>query len=219
MSHATLVPSLPPGPAPRTGVRLAVALALAAWLAGVALLGAAHAFDTPPGRPPFPIALGVLSPVAVFFVALGASRPFRDWVLALDPRVTAVLQAWRFGGFAFVALYAHDVLPGHFALPAGLGDMAIAAAAPWILVRLLRDPAFAGSRAYLAWNVLGLVDLVVAVIEGGLGAALATGAAGEITTAPMAHLPLLLIPAWFVPLYMMLHATALMQVRRMRASA
>ena len=215
MSDATLVPSLPSGP-PRPGVRLAVTLALGAWLAAVALLGAAHAFDTPPGHPPFPIALGVLAPVALFFVALAASRPFKDWVLALDPRVTTVLQAWRFGGFAFLALYAHDILPGRFALPAGLGDMAIAAAAPWILARLLRDPAFAASRAYVAWNVLGLVDLALAVVEGGLGAVLATGAPGEVSTAPMAHLPLLLIPAWFVPLFVMLHAAALMQARRMR---
>jgi len=214
MSDAALASSLPTSPS-RPGVRVAVALALGAWLAGVALLGAAHAFDTAPGKPPLPIALGVLAPVAVFFIALAASRSFKDWVLALDPRVMAGLQAWRFGGFAFVALYAHDILPGRFALPAGLGDMAIAAAAPWILARLLREPTFAASRAYVAWNVLGLVDLALAVIEGGLGAVLATGAPGEISTAPMAHLPLLLIPAWFVPLFVMIHAAALMQARRM----
>jgi hypothetical protein len=217
MSDVALVPSLPPGPAGRPGVSLAVALVLGAWLAGVALLGAAHAFDTPPGAPPLPIALGVLAPLAAFFVAIAASRSLRDWALALDPRVTAALQAWRFGGFVFLALYAYDVLPARFAIPAGLGDMAIAAAAPWILARLLRDPAFAASRAYVAWNVLGLVDLAVAVTEGGLGALISTGAAGEISTAPMAHLPLLLVPAWLMPLFAMLHAVALMQARRLAA--
>lgn len=45
--------------------------------------------------------------------------------------------------------------------------------------------------------------------------ALATGAAGEITIAPMAHLPLVLIPALFVPFFVMLHLTALYQARRL----
>ena len=218
MSPATLSHPLAPAAPRAAGVRLAVAATLAAWFAVIAWLGAARAFDGPPGTPPYAIVAGVLLPLVVFFVALAASRTLRDWVLALDPRVTTVLQAWRFAGLGFLALYANGVLPAAFALPAGLGDMAIAAAAPWILVRLLRAPDFAASRAYVAWNVLGILDLVVAVGSGGLGAILATGAAGEITTAPMAHLPLVLIPVGFVPLFLMLHAAALMQARRLRSA-
>ena len=219
MTPATLSHPLAPAPAGSAGVRLAVAAALAAWFAAVAWLGAAHAFDGRPGTPPLGLVAGALLPLVVFFVALLASRALRDWVLALDPRVTTVVQAWRFGGFAFLVLYANGVLPAAFALPAGLGDMAIGAAAPWILVRLLRSPDFAASRAYVAWHLLGILDLVTALGAGGLGAMLATGAAGEITTAPMAHLPLVLVPAWGVPIYLMLHAAALMQARRLAARA
>jgi hypothetical protein len=46
-----------------------------------------------------------------------------------------------------------------------------------------------------------------------LSAVLATGAPGEVTTLPMAQLPLL-IPAFLVLLFLMLHAAALLQRRR-----
>jgi hypothetical protein len=219
MSASSAYPARPSAPAGLPAVRAAVVAVLGAWLAAVALLGRARAFDAPPGTPPLAIVAGVFAPLAVFFAALALSKGFRAWVLALDPRVTAALQAWRFAGFGFLALYAHDVLPASFALPAGLGDMAIALAAPWILARLLREPGFVARPAYVAWNVLGILDLGVAVSLGGLGALAATGAPGEVTTGPMAHLPLLLIPAYFVPIFVMLHVAALMQAARLREAA
>lgn len=66
--------------------------------------------------------------------------------------------------------------------------------------------------AFTRWNVLGILDLVVAL---GLGASMAIAAPGAISTAPMATLPLLLVPVFLVPLFLMLHAAALMQGRRM----
>ena len=123
------------------------------------------------------------------------------------------VQAWRAGGLGFLALYAHDVLPASFAIPAGLGDIAIGVTAPWVLARLLRSPGFAGSGTFVLWNVLGILDLVEALTLGALGSLLATGAAGEITTAPMATLPLLLIPIYLVPIFLALHAAALLQAR------
>lgn len=44
---------------------------------------------------------------------------------------------------------------------------------------------------------------------GAIVSALAGGAAGEITTVPMAQLPLVLIPTFFVPFFVMLHLTTL----------
>ena len=90
----------------------------------------------------------------------------RQFALTADLRFITATQAWRFGGFAFLALYTYGVLPGYFAWPAGLGDMAIGAAAPWMLVGLAREPGFAGSRKFVTWNVLGILDLIVAVTVG-----------------------------------------------------
>jgi len=191
-----------------------VSVVLAVWLALVFLLGAGGAFVRPPGTPPFPILVGVTAPLIAFLATFRLSHAFREFVLAIDPRLAAGIQAWRFAGLGFLALYAHGVLPGVFAWPAGLGDIVIGITAPWVILALIRRPSFAASQPFVVWNLLGILDLVVAVSTGTLSSALALGVGGEITTGPMAQLPLVLIPAYFVPLFIMLHLAVLYQSRR-----
>jgi hypothetical protein len=191
-----------------------VAVALVVWLVVVILLGAQGAFVSPIGTPPLPIAIGVAAPLIVFFVAFWLSRAFRRFVINVDIQLVAAIEAWRWAGFGFISLYAYGVLPGRFALPAGLGDMAIGFTAPWIVLALVRRPSFVTGRLFVIWNLLGILDLVVAVSNAALIQSRATGAVGELTVAPMAQLPLLLIPAYLVPLFVMLHVTALSQARR-----
>jgi hypothetical protein len=199
----------------RGGIRFAVAIALSVWLLLVLSLGAAGAFVGPPGTPPLPIAIGVGAPLLLFFAWLRLSPSFREFVLSLDLRLIAGMQAWRWAGLGFLSLYTQKILPAVFALPAGLGDMAIGITAPWIMLALVRDPGFAARGAFIRWNLLGILDLVVAISIGTVSALFATGAPGEISTAPMATLPLLLIPAFLVPFFLMLHITALMQSRQL----
>ena len=215
MATAVLPRPVESQPSWLTGIGLSVTLVLTAWFLLVVSLGAVGAFVSRPGTPPLGIAIGVGAPLLLFFAWLRLSQSFRDFVLSLDLRLIAGIQAWRWAGLGFLSLYAYNVLPGIFALPAGLGDMAIGFTAPWIILRLVRRPDFATSAAFIRWNVLGILDLVVALTIGTLTAALSTGAAGEISTAPMATLPLLLIPAFLVPLFLMLHTAALMQSRQM----
>jgi len=198
-------------PSGRGDIRLAVAIVLTVWFVLVVLLGTAGAFVGPPGTPPVPIAIGVAAPLVLFFALLRLSQSFRKFVLSLDLRLIVGMQAWRWAGLGFLSLYAHNVLPAVFALPAGLGDMAIGVTAPWIMLALVRQPGFAARGAFIRWNVLGILDLLIALSIGALSALFATGAPGEISTAPMATLPLLLIPAFLVPLFLMLHTAALMQ--------
>jgi hypothetical protein len=213
MSTTVLPPSF--DSAASSSIRLGVFLVLATWFAVVATLGAKGAFLGRTGAPPIGMAIGFTAPLLLFFAWLRLSRAFRDFVLSLDLRLIAGMQAWRFAGLGFLFLYAYKVLPGPFALPAGLGDMAVGLAAPWIILGLARDPGFAGSAAFIRWNWLGILDLVVAL---GLGASMAMAAPGTIGTATMATLPLLIIPAFLVPLFLMLHASALMQSRRILRS-
>ena len=215
MATIVLPQSADSEPGGRSGIRLAVATVLTVWLLLVLSLGAAGAFVGPPGAPPLPIAIGVAAPLVLFFASLRLSQSFREFVLSLDLRLIAGIQAWRWAGLGFLSLYAHNVLPAVFALPAGLGDMAIGVTAPWIILALVRQPGFAASGTFIRWNILGILDLVIAVSIGALSAFFATGAPGEISTAPMATLPLLLIPAFLVPLFLMLHTAALMQSRQL----
>lgn len=215
MTAIVLPQSAETQPSGRGGIRLAVPIALSGWLLLVLSLGAVGAFVGPPRTPPLPIAIGVAAPLVLFFAWLRLSQSFREFVLSLDLRLIAGMQAWRWAGLGFLALYTHKVLPAVFALPAGLGDMAIGVTAPWIILALVRQPGFAARGAFIRWNVLGILDLLVAVSIGAVSAFLATGAPGEISTAPMATLPLLLIPAFLVPLFLMLHTAALMQSRQL----
>jgi hypothetical protein len=202
-------------PSRRGGVRPAIWIALTVWLLLVVSLGAAGAFVGPPGTPPLPIAIGVSAPLVLFFVWLRLSPAFREFVLSLDLRFVAGMQAWRWAGLGFLDLYAYKVLPAVFALPAGLGDMAIGVTAPWIILGLVRQPGFAARGTFIRWNVLGILDLLIAIGIGTASVLFASGAPGETSTAPMATLPLLLIPGFLVPFFLMLHTAALMQSRKL----
>jgi hypothetical protein len=195
-------------------MRTIIGVVLAVWFAAVFVLGAVGAIERPPGTAPIPILLGATVPLVVFLVAYWTSARFRAFILALNLPLAAAIQAWRAGGLAFLALYAHGVLPGLFAWPAGLGDIAIGVTAPWVVLALIRRPGFVKSPTFVVWNLLGILDLVVAITTGALGSALASSAPGAVTTEPMAQLPLVLIPAYLVPLFVMLHLASLFQARR-----
>ncbi|HKA19490.1 MAG TPA: hypothetical protein VKN18_14465 [Blastocatellia bacterium] len=198
-----------------SGPRLVAILVFASWLALVILLGAREVFVAPRGTPPLSLLIAFTLPVAVFLIAYWMWPGFREFALKADLRFLTGMQAWRFGGFAFLALFTYAILPGYFAWPAGLGDMAIGLSAPWILVALNRDRNFASSKTFLAWNVFGLLDLVVAVTIGAIGPRLlASNQVGAVNTSVMAHLPLVLVPGYLVPMFIIFHLTALFQARR-----
>ncbi|WP_211208599.1 hypothetical protein [Thiobacillus thioparus] len=199
--------------------KLIIGVILAMWFSLVVVLGTGGAFAGPPGRPPLPILVAVVAPLALFFIASRLSPWFYGLVMAADLRILVSMQAWRAGGLGFLALYAHDVLPGFFAFPAGLGDIAVGVTAPLVLLALLRRPDFVASRGFRRWNWLGILDLVMALTLGAFGSMLARGVPGEITTGVMAFMPEVIIPAYLVPIFLMLHMVSLMQSRRMQASA
>jgi hypothetical protein len=205
MSSVSLQPSagrMPPS----------LAVVLAAWLIAVLALGANGAFMAPAHAPPLALLVAFVAPIATGVIAYRGSARFREWVLGIEPRVFVSLQSWRFAGFSFIALYVHGILPGFFAWPAGLGDMAIGMTAPWMLGRIAQSPEFAASRAFVRWNLLGLLDLFLAIALGAIGGFLLSDR--PVTTAPMATLPLVLIPAFLVPSFILMHFAALAQARR-----
>jgi len=197
-------------------IKTIVGAVLLLWLVLAFIFGANEAFVREPGALPLPILAGVLTPILVFLVAFWTARPFRDFVMSIDLPVVAAIQAWRFGGLGFIALYVYGVLPGLFAWPAGLGDMAIGVTAPLVVLALRRQPAFAAGRLFRVWNLLGILDLVVAVSLGALSSVLGLGISDAITTFPMAQLPLVLVPTFLVPLFIMLHIASLLQAGRLK---
>ena len=199
-------------------VKTIVGAVLLFWLTLVSILGANDVFARAPGALPLPILAGLITPILVFLLAFRMMGPLRDFVMSVDLSVMAGIQAWRFGGLGFFALYSYGVLPGLFAWPAGLGDMAIGLTAPLVILALRRKPAFAAGRLFQVWNLLGILDLIVAVGLGATSPVLGIGISAEITTFPMGVFPLVLVPAFLVPLFIMLHLASLLQARHMSAT-
>ena len=156
-------------------------------------------------------------PILGFFFLYATQERFRRYVLSLDLRFLTIVHAWRTVGFAFVLLHMRDALPGLFAWPAGLGDIAVAITAPGILFALLKSPGFATSNRFIWWHVLGLVDFVAAVGTGVLSSgAFATLYQPTVTSSPVAEMPLVLIPAFFVPLLAITHFAAIFKALKLR---
>jgi len=198
-----------------SGTGTFVAVFFGAWLSLILVLGSRGAFVAPRGAPPLALLIGLLAPLSLFLVGYRTIQPLREFILSADLRLIVGIQAWRWAGLGFLTLYTYGVLPGIFAWPAGLGDMAIGVTAPLVLANLLRRPNFAASKSFVAWNLSGILDLTVAVSIGALVPLLAPNLFGTVSTAPMSQLPLVLIPTFLVPTFLMLHLTALFQVRRL----
>ena len=183
------------------------------WFATVYYLGREQLFASQPGQALRPVLLTIALPVALFLGAYFSVPKFKHFVLAQDLRVLTILQSWRVIGFAFLLLYAHQVLPGLFAWPAGIGDLAVGLAAPWIAIKLARRADYAQTRSFLWFHLLGMLDFVVAAIT----ASLASGAfpllhSGLPNSAPMEVWPLIVFPAFLVPLFLCLHLAALLKL-------
>ena len=176
-------------------------------------------FVAPRGAPPLALLIALLAPLSLFLLGYRTIPALREFVLSADLRLIVGMQAWRWAGFGFLTLYFYGVLPGIFAWPAGLGDMAIGVTAPLVLAALLRRPSFAAGKSFVAWNLSGILDLTVAVSIGALGPLLAPNFYGAVSTAPMTQLPLVLVPTYLVPTFLILHLTALFQARRLPATS
>jgi hypothetical protein len=180
---------------------------IAAWFVIALASSALHLLQGAPGEPPIPILIAVLTPVVAFSIWYGGSKPFRQWVLSLNPQTLTLIHAERIGGLVFLAMYTYKLLPGMFALPAGWGDIAIGATAYLAATRLIPNH----RRAFIAWQLLGVLDLAVALSMAAIASLLHPGG---VTTAPMTELPLSLIPAFGVPLFLILHIICIAQATR-----
>ena len=166
------------------------------WLLIATGLGATGVIRAlpPPAAP-----LVVLLLTALVLAAGWRLTGFRAWLAALDARWLVGLHLTRFVGAYFLYLYARGELPYAFAVPGGVGDIAVASLAAILL--LVGPPRDARRRlAYLAWNVFGLVDILFVV----------TTAGRLVTTDPdsmaaLLRLPLSLLPTFLVPLIIASH--------------
>jgi len=185
-------------------------VALILWASGAAIL-AQHGFFRPPDTTSAPpIGKFILAALAGMTVCLAASKSLR--VLLSNQRHLIWLNVWRLVGAVFLLLAAAGQMPALWALPAGIGDILVGLAAPWVAMTVDQR---GGSKRAIIFNLLGLLDLIVAV---GLGITTSPGLLQLFHTIPTSELatkfPLSLVPSFLVPLAFMLHIVSLWQLWR-----
>jgi hypothetical protein len=178
------------------------------WFLFALTASAFHIFRTAPDQPPLRFGLAVLIPIGIFVIWSAASQSFRQFLMSLNPRTLTFVQAWRIAGFVFLVLYTYSILPGHLALPAGWGDIAIGATAPFVAIKLANPE---NRKSFIFWQLLGITDLVTAVL---MGVAARFINPHGIATSAMTVLPMSLIPTFAVPLFMILHFICIAQARQ-----
>jgi hypothetical protein len=186
---------------------------LGAWFFFVLSASAMRLFRYDAERVGAAVALAALVPILLFLPWFAASPRFRQFALSLNPRTLTYLQSWRVGGYVFVALEMHGILPALFALPAGYGDMMIGATASLVAWKL----AVPGHRtAFMVWQAAGIADLVMAV---GLGTTAPWLDPQGTSMSAMTALPLSLVPTFFVPLLLIFHVICIAQARAWKTAS
>ena len=207
----------PPAPPARSSA-LPLAAVLSVWFLSVLGGGLSGWFVSAPTQPPLAILLAVSLPPLVFALLYQTSGRFAAFTLNLDLKLITSLQSFRVIGAMFLVLYAFRLLPGLFAFPAGLGDLAVGLAAPFLALRIARGAA--GWQRQTYWfNVLGLLDFAVAIGTGVLTSDTSLGVFADHTLPARANLaafPLSLVPTFLVPFYIILHVISLLQLAQRR---
>lgn len=180
------------------------------WFFAILVLGLSGAFELLwNGRPVGP-PLALLIPLGLYFAdAYWLKRRLFGGFWALDEKTAVLVQAYRIVGVFFLVESMRGQLPPSFAWPAGSGDILVGLLAPWAAWRLGANKPRATTFA-VAWNLLGILDLVSAVSLGILHAPTSLGIlASDVTSRAVTQYLLCLIPCWVVPISILLHLRSL----------
>ena len=199
--------------AERTRAFRVSAVVLLGWLALAIVLAAMGVYHVEGDALPT-IQFGIVPPILIGIFLIWRSDAVARLLDAVPQEWLVGVQLYRAAGVIFLILYAAGQLPGMFAWPAGVGDIAIGLLAPVVGIAYARAPSTAGGLVR-AWNVFGILDLVAAVTTGFMTAPSAFQPIQiEPNSALMTVLPMVLIPVFLVPLSIVLHVASLAKLHR-----
>jgi hypothetical protein len=192
----------------RTAMAAGFTIALSA--VAVSVLGVRGAFlQSDVTRVP-PVGIAILTAFAGMAAAVVGSASLRS--LLTNQQHLIRLNVWRLLGIVFLVLMLNRQMPALWALPAGIGDVFVGATA-FRVARGVATPT--GRRRAVIFNLLGMLDLIVAV---GLGITTSEGPLRLFHTVPTSELatrfPLVMVPTFLVPLAFTIHVISLTQLLR-----
>jgi len=195
-----------------------VSIVLAVWAALIIFLALNGIFHDALGTAPISIVYANAIPLGLFILGYAVSSRMRAHIGTFSPSLLAGLHAMRTVGFSFLVLASLDQLPWLFSIPAGIGDIMVAVSAPFIAYSVSKNNQFLTSNRFLWWNIFGIVDFLIAVGSGSAARILGPASVGS-NMEPMATLPLVFIPAFLVPMFMISHTIMLIHAYKARKAS
>jgi hypothetical protein len=198
--------------------KLVLCSAAAAWLATI-VTAAALGWLAPGTFGPVPATLlPFLVLLALLFGGWALVPAFRNAFLVLPLSVVIGVHAGRLGGILFLLFHAEGRLSAPFAPSAGIGDMATGALAV-VLVGLFALGVTVGRNWLVAWNALGALDLVVAVLLGTLSMPhtpfrVLTEEPGTVL---LTTVPGVVVPGMLVPIFLFAHFVIAVRLQATRS--
>jgi len=185
-------------------VRIIVRLVLWTWFLAALVVGRLELLTRLPA-PAVQVILFVLT--ALLLTACFGITAVRTWAVALDLRALVLLHVTRFVGFYYLVLYGRGELPYAFAVPGGWSDNIVALLALGVVFLPLREEL--RRHAYLIWNTIGLVDILLVVI---IAARIERSQPWQLSE--FQHLPLSMLPTFLVPLLITTHMIIYARLRQ-----
>jgi hypothetical protein len=197
----------------RRSLLMRIGALLGTWLLAVTAAAVAGAWLDPG----VPRALGYLVPALALSLVLWRAGWLQAAVQTLSPSAIPWLQTLRIGGgLTLFAAWASGLAPWGWVSTAGTGDILVGIGAAGVAFLLGTGLSWARTAAQV-WNVFGLVDMAHTLVRGLLSS---PGPQQRIFEMPPnlvpAVFPFLYLPAFIVPLTILLHLLSLWQLAQLR---
>lgn len=194
--------------------------AIAAWFATAIVVAKQGIFEqTQTTTFPPPIGAGIAIPIVLGCVLLTLPAVKRA-IDQISLQWLVGVQLYRVFGALFLIAYLQGDMPAEFALPAGIGDVLVAIAAPFVAISIARNGIQTARTRVVAWCALGILDLAVALTCGFFTAPSAfQQLALDSPNAAIMSYPFVLIPTFAVPVALILHVCVLARVLKQRRTA
>lgn len=172
-------------------VGLFVGLGLIVWFGATLGLSVSSVFALMPG---LAVSAIVWALVLMVLACVWHIEPVYEWIMNLNLRALVMPHAARLVGVVLLLLYWQGKLPRELAIEGGLADLLVAVTAVAIGVSALPIRKEWQLRAALAWNTIGLVDILALVFVAGQYYVTAPSAPLHIAGFPLGLLPLFVVP-------------------------
>ena len=182
----------------RASTSTIVVTALALWVAAALAVGGSGVLEDPPN--PLPVAF-IWGPVLIFLVVFVRSRTFRAWTLDINLRWLILYSVVRVVvGVGFLLMSGRE-LPSEFAVPAGLGDVAVGTASLFAAL-FVPISTVTRRRVVFGWNLVGLLDMLMVFVT---AQRLLLFGDDPNALVELTKFPLFVVPTFVVPLVLITH--------------